>query len=270
MPHSASRARGPPNFPLHSLDDMSTHTSLKIASLALAAISFVACQDATTTGIGGAGRAPSLSATTTVGDTTFTSFRIDPNDNGTIVIVGGVHKLDVPKGAVCDPATSGYGPTLWDAPCTPAATGVNFQAKSWVDAAGRARLVISPDVRFVPGKVVTMFMKDKNAALDSTSNIWYCATGTTSCVNEAKADPTLAPSRDGNGGFVSRRVKHFSGYTVIVGLDCESEDPTECDSGDGDSSYDRQMSAGGAERASGYITTTGRSKVRKTGRNGVE
>jgi hypothetical protein len=171
---------------------------------------------------------------------------------------------------VCDPATSGYGPTLWDAPCAPATAGVDFQAKSWVDATGHPRLVITPDVRFVPGKVVTMFMKDKAAALDATSNIVYCATGAAGCVNEAKADPSLAPSRDGNGGYVSRRVKHFSGYTVIVGLDCESEDPSQCDSGDGERSYDRATSAGGADRASGYITTTGRTKGRKSGRNGVE
>ena len=146
MRHSASRSPARPNSSLQSLDDMSTHTSLKIASLALAAVSLVACQDASTTGISNASHGPRLSASTTVGDTTYTTFRIDPNDNGTIVIVGGVHKLDVPKGAVCDPATAGYGPTLWDAPCAPATQGVDFRAKSWVDAAGHPRLVITPDV----------------------------------------------------------------------------------------------------------------------------
>ena len=244
--------------------------ALGIAALSGGLTALAACSDAAPISVTGASRGPRLAASTTVGDTTYTTFRIDPNDNGTIVIVGGVHKLDVPKGAVCDPATSGYGPTLWDAPCAPATAGVDFQAKSWVDATGHPRLVITPDVRFVPGKVVTMFMKDKAAALDATSNIVYCATGAAGCVNEAKADPSLAPSRDGNGGYVSRRVKHFSGYTVIVGLDCESEDPSQCGSGDGERSYDRATSAGGADRASGYITTTGRTKGRKSGRNGVE
>ena len=197
-------------------------------AVGFAAFALAACQDSAPASIAGtAGHGPSLATSTTTGDTTYTTFRIDPTDNGTIVIVGGVHKLDVPKGAVCDPATSGYGPTLWDAPCTPAAAGVTFTAKSWFDAAGHPSIVISPDVRFVPGKVVTMFMKDKNAALDSTSNIGYCPTGGTTCLNETKADPSLAPSRDGNGGYISRRVKHFSGYTVIFGLDCP--DPTMCD-----------------------------------------
>src|SRR6476469_1175668 len=101
---------------------MSKKTSLKIASVALAAVAFAACQDsapASITGTTSASSAPRLAATSTTssGDTSVTSFRIDPNDNGTIVIVGGVHKLDVQKGAVCDPSTSGYGPTLWDTPC---------------------------------------------------------------------------------------------------------------------------------------------------------
>ena len=239
--------------------------ALGIAALSGGLTALAACSDAAPVSLTGASRAPSF-ATSATGDTTYTTFRIDPNDNGTIVIVGGVHKLDVPKGAVCDPATSGYGPALWDAPCTPAARGVEFRAKSWFDAQGRPKLVITPDVRFVPGKVVRMFMKDKAAALDATSNILYCATGSASCVNEAQADPTLAPSRDGNGGYVSRRVKHFSGYTVIVGADCE--DPSMCE-WNPDVQHDRAASSG-AERASGYITTTGRGKGRKAGRNEVE
>ena len=230
---------------------MSKKTSLYIAPLAIAALTLAACQDSAPAAITGARRGPSLATSTTVGDTTYTSFTIDPNDNGTIVIVGGVHKLTVDKGAVCDPATAGYGPQLWDAPCAPATAGVDFSAKSWFDAQGHPHITITPDVRFVPGKVVTMYMKDKNAALDSTSNILYCATGAAACVNETTADPSLAPSRDGNGGYVSRRVKHFSGYTVVFGSDCL--DPTYCNTTPS-TALDR---AALSSRASGYITTTG-------------
>jgi hypothetical protein len=217
--------------------------ALGTAALAGGLAVLAACSDTPTASLAAPGHGPLL-ATTTAGDTTYTTFRIDPNDNGTIVIVGGVHKLDVPRGAVCDPATAGYGPTLWDAPCTPATSGVTFTAKSWFDSAGHPSIVISPDVRFVPGKAVTMFMKDKDAALDATSDIWYCPTGGTSCVNEATADPSLAPTRDGNGGYISRRVKHFSGYTVVFGAD-------------GGESEWMQDRASLAARASGYITTTG-------------
>jgi hypothetical protein len=237
---------------------MSKNTSLYVASLAIAAVSLAACQDSAPASIAGtASSGPSLATTTMVGDTTFTSFRVDPNDNRMIVIVG-THKLDIPPGSICEPATSGYGPTLWDAPCTPAAGGVDFSAKTWTDAAGHPRIEISPDVRFVPGKVVTMYMKDKAASLDSTSNIGWCATGAATCVSESANDPSLAPTRDGNGGFVSRRVKHFSGYTVVFGTDCGSESET-CEMQDREASFDR---------ASGYITTTGRHAVGKADRHG--
>ncbi len=209
--------------------------ALGTAALAGGVALLTACTDTPTASPTPASGGPRLATTTTVGDTTYTTFRIDPNDNGTIVIVGGVHKLAVEKGAVCDPATSGYGPDLWDAPCAPATSGVDFSAKSWFDANGHPRIVITPDVRFVPGKVVTMYMKDKNAAVDATSNILYCAIAGAGCVDESKTDSSLAPTRDGNGGYVSRRVKHFSGYTVIVGADC----PPDAETCGGEYSFDR-------------------------------
>ena len=231
---------------------MSKHTSLRIAALGLAAITLAACQDSATSAPTGVARGPRLSTTTTVGDTTYTNFRVDPKDNRMIVIVG-THKLDIPPGAICDPATSGYGPSLWDAPCAPAAAGVDFTAKTWDDAAGRPHLVITPDVRFVPGAVVTMYMKDPKAALEATSNIVWCPTGSATCVNESAGDASLAPSRDGSNGWISRRVKHFSGYNVVFGLECEFEDPLLCEEGNQDREFAAALS-----RASGYITTTGR------------
>src|SRR5688500_7871210 len=65
-----------------------------------------------------AARGPRLAASTMLGDTAFTSFRVDPNDSRMIVIVG-THKVDIPPGAICDVETSGYGADVWDAPCAP-------------------------------------------------------------------------------------------------------------------------------------------------------
>jgi len=78
------------------------------------------------------------------------------------------------------------------------------------------------------------------AALDATANIAWCPTGGAACVVESAADPSLAPTRDGAAGQISRRVKHFSGYNVVFGFDGGSE-----------MMFDRA-----ASRA-GYITTTG-------------
>jgi hypothetical protein len=91
-----------------------------------------------------------------------------------------------------------------------------FTARSWTDAAGRPHLTFSPDVRFVPGKTVTLRLKDKTAAITEGSTIVWCPTGQLTCVDEARTDPTLATFRDPNTFFVYRRLKHFSGYNVVV------------------------------------------------------
>jgi hypothetical protein len=213
--------------------------ALGTAALAGGLAGLTACADAPTAGPAAASSGPRLAATTTVGDTTFTSFRVEPGDNEKIVFPG-THKLVIPRGAICDPATSGYGPTLWDAPCTPAAAAIDFVAKTWTDAGGHPRIEITPDVRFVPGTVVTMYLKDKQASLDATSNIAWCPTGGAACVDESAADASLQPTRDGANGWISRRVKHFSGYNVVFGFRLEIG-----------------LQLNRAARASGYITTSG-------------
>src|SRR5215212_1885836 len=52
----------------------------------------------------------------------------------------GKHALYFPANTICDPAISTYGPTEWDAPCTPISQPIRVQAvlreqdgRSWVD-----------------------------------------------------------------------------------------------------------------------------------------
>jgi hypothetical protein len=40
----------------------------------------------------------------------------------------------------------------------------------------------------------------------------------TGCINEAALDPSVATTLNGSTGTASRRVKHFSGYMVTVGI----------------------------------------------------
>src|SRR5918912_153091 len=79
-------------------------------------------------------------------DSLSADFTVTPS-GGTFVL--GRHAVVFPDHAICDPATSGYGPDYWDAPCTPVDTAVQFHAevrqqdgREWVD--------FSPQVRFVP------------------------------------------------------------------------------------------------------------------------
>ena len=162
-------------------------------------------------------------AVTWVGDTTVTTFTYNPL-LGHEQTFAGVHRLTLPAGAVCDLLTSGYGPTLWDAPCLPALVPVAFTARSWRDAAGRPHIRFSPDVRFVPGAVVTLRLKDAVAATQGLGTIVWCPTGQTSCVDEARTDPTMQTRYEPQQGFVFRRLKHFSGYNVVVDRSGDSGD----------------------------------------------
>jgi hypothetical protein len=229
---------------LRNTTPRSTARVFTIATLA-AALPLAACSDSATAPLGGAARTPSFAATTTVGDTTVTTFRVDPTDTRMIVIVG-THKLDIPPGSICDLATSGYGRDLWDAPCTPSATSVTFTAKTWNDASGNPQITFSPDVRFVPGKVVTLSIKAQKASQDSSGRVVWCPSDGSACVDEALADPTLATVRDPQNGSLTRRVKHFSGYNVILGF-----------GGDGESQEMARVRVPNVVGASGYITTTG-------------
>jgi hypothetical protein len=127
----------------------------------------------------------------------------------------GNHRLVIPAGAICALTNSGYGPSYWDAPCTTSKAAVTITAKWYTNSVGRAVVDFQPALRFNPTKTVTLSLLDKAASATSTSSIWYCATST-SCVDESKADPSVATTRDPATGYLSRRVKHFSGYNVFA------------------------------------------------------
>ena len=62
-----------------------------------------------------------------------------------------------------------------------------------------------------------LYLRDKRAAYDPSSQILYCSgLLNLSCVDESVADPSVAVYRDAPNGFVYRRIKHFSGYNVTA------------------------------------------------------
>jgi hypothetical protein len=145
------------------------------------------------------------------GGTSSVTLTISPTTSATFQI--NAHKVRIVAGSVCDPATSGYGPTLWDAPCTPAKSTVTVTAKSWTDANGRPRVSFAPDLRFVPGKVNTIWLLDKNAAASQSGVLTWCPTGGTACVDESETDASLVTNYTSDG-YAYRRLKHFSGFTI--------------------------------------------------------
>ena len=130
--------------------------------------------------------------------------------------LGGHHRISFAAGAVCDPAVSTYGVTEWDQPCTPLTTPITITSKASWDESGRPRVDFSPALRFVPGRAVTLYLRDKDAAGDSTAVIAWCDDAG-ACSAEAATDPSFETQRDQALGIVYRSIKHFSGYMIQAG-----------------------------------------------------
>jgi hypothetical protein len=168
---------------------------------------------------------PSLSLSGEGKENTSADFTVSPW--GGVYRIGR-HAVVFPAHSVCDPSTSGYGATLWDAPCSPSTRGVAVHAVvrkqagvTWVD--------FSPELRFVPSnnpsRWVWLFLhtpQAKNARGDlSRFNIAYAESIGGVMVNDAAADPTLRTYVDPFSGTMFRRVKHFSGYAGNSGFTCD-------------------------------------------------
>lgn len=151
-------------------------------------------------------------------------FTIDPTQSYTLK--AGDNIVSFPANSICDPATSGYGEGLWDAPCTPLQAPITIHA-TWQSKYGHAYVQFSPDLRFVPtsdpSQYVTISMKDIDP-LDATYHypiFWYRATDGM-WVDESATDPSVTSTEDLNGNRVSRRVKHFSGYLIGAAEVCDA------------------------------------------------
>lgn len=167
----------------------------------------------TTTSSSGGSTSTTTNATSTStnGDTARVTLTISPTTNATFQV--NTHKVQIVPGSVCDPKTSGYGPGSWNVPCTPAKSTVTVTAKSWTTKDGHPMVAFSPDIRFVPGKVNTIWLLDTKAASAKLDPLTWCPGNGAACVNEGATDGDLV-TKYTSDGYASRRLKHFSGYTV--------------------------------------------------------
>ncbi len=134
----------------------------------------------------------------------------------------GDHVLFIPADAVCDPATSGYGAALWDAPCSPIQRPIEVTA-TWTTRDEKPVVSFSPDLRFAPSndenRWVTLSLKDsKGIDPDKYYTILWYDKQLSQWVDESLTDPTLKARPNQSGNLVSRRLKHFSDWTLWVGL----------------------------------------------------
>jgi hypothetical protein len=157
-------------------------------------------------------------------------FTFDPTQPYTLK--AGDHVVSFPANSICDPATSGYDASLWDAPCTPLQSTITIHA-SWSNKLGHAFIDFQPALRFVPtsdpSQYVTISMKDV-WPLDSTAHqpiVWLRPSDSV-WVDEGASDPSENSVQDLNGNRVSRRLKHFSGYLVTPAEVCDAFTSTDC------------------------------------------
>lgn len=144
------------------------------------------------------------------------------------VFFTGNHAVVFPAQSVCDPAVSTYGPTTWDEDCEPLQTQLKVHAevrskggKTWVD--------FTPSLRFVPStspsKWVWMVMyapEAKEATTDlSRFNILWAESIGGKTIDEVVSDASLRTYVDSWQGIALRRIKHFSGYALASGKECE-------------------------------------------------
>jgi len=152
------------------------------------------------------------------GNENVATFTVNPNFPWTYTF--GQHWIYFPAHSICDPATSGYGPTLWDTPCTPLAKPIQVTVH-WSTKGGLAYASFSPELRFVPAgdndfaHWVILSLHDRQRLNQSdVYTVLYDAAGSEGWVDESLTDPTLHAWLDIFHNSVVRRVKHFSGYLL--------------------------------------------------------
>jgi len=171
-------------------------------------------------------------ATLTMTDTVNFSFVINPAVTSSVYLGAG-NSVHFPAGSLCDPTTSSYGDTEWDNACTTATDSIIVNASAWLDSLGHPRVDFGAHLRFVPttnpDNWVTITFTDLAAAQDSASDILYCTASYSSCVSELSGDSTLVSVKNPVTGHVTRRIKHFSGYLMSSGAQCDpSPDNPDC------------------------------------------
>jgi hypothetical protein len=140
-------------------------------------------------------------------------FTIDPNEDQSIEL--GPNHLDIPAGAICRIADTPYGAAYWDEECPAERLPVTITAIVTGADSDHPRIDFEPAMRFSPSTRVVLYMTlDAHADRKDWSSIFYCATGSDICVDEAKDDNRLRTSVSNR--YLFRRIKHFSGYIVLT------------------------------------------------------
>ncbi|HUF26402.1 MAG TPA: hypothetical protein VMM18_05400 [Gemmatimonadaceae bacterium] len=147
-------------------------------------------------------------------DSLSADFTVTPT-GGAFVL--GKHAIFFPADVICDPRTSTYGVSEWDAPCDLLTEPIQIHAEirhqdgfQWIE--------FTPELRFVPTndpfKYVWLYLKSEQARepdmLERFAILWS-PDGVVG-IDESVGDPTMATYLWRDQGIIFRRIKHFSHY----------------------------------------------------------
>lgn len=158
---------------------------------------------------------------------------------GTVTLFG--YTITFPPNSVCDPSTSTYGPTEWDAPCS-TLRGRPLTVHAVMSTVGGVGVDFTPPLRFSPNAVVTLstnkfapYLIGNSAyflahpALLNFLSIYYAPSINSSYLSDFGGDPSVITHVNFASGTVWRRIKHFSGYFMSSGEACTpSPDVPDC------------------------------------------
>lgn len=151
------------------------------------------------------------------------SITVDPNVTRFYQV--GAHWVYIPKGAVCR-LDSSYGLGEWDKDCVSETVPFTIPVTTG-ERNGHALVEFGRDLRFKPTtdpwKAAYLFMREPALQPSAYAVLWRASDG--AWIDEAAADPSLRAFRV-NGLWIARRVKHFSGYNVSLGVYTEQLNPT--------------------------------------------
>jgi hypothetical protein len=195
----------------------------------LLAVGLAACGEVSTAPSGLSPEAGALFSSGSGSDGSGTSGRGQESGTRSFVVYPGLpmgqrfgdHVLFLPANSICDPATSGYDAALWDAPCAPLQEPIQITA-TWSTVNDRPVISFSPDLRFAPSddesRWVTLSLKDSRGIDPSLyyAILWFDKQGG-AWVDESQTDPTLKARTNQSGNLVTRRLKHFSDYSLYSG-----------------------------------------------------
>jgi hypothetical protein len=174
-------------------------------------------------------RGPGQTGTPQSGTFTIT---LDPQTTNTLSF--GASKVVIPANAICAIGNSSYGPEFWNAPCDLQTSKVQLQVVVSQTSLG-TKLDFTPNLRFSPESNVQITLAAPQVQRQDAKDwlILYCSASATTtsgngsggsgsgngtkCVNEALTDKDLSTFVDYDFQQLTRRIKHFSVYTVSYG-----------------------------------------------------